>query len=68
MGKVGYQVGISKVELSKYNSVWILLALYRLINRKLHYRMGVIEYNLLRVIKRFTYEKCISFKGALESV
>ena len=55
---------ISQVEITNDNSVWVPFVLERLINRKLHYRMGVSGYNVLRVIKRFSYEKCISFKSA----
>ena len=35
--------------------------LERLINRKLHYMGGVSEYNVLRVVKRFTFGGRISF-------
>ena len=42
-----------QVEISDNNSVWVLFALERLIIRKLNYRMGVSEYNVLRVIRRF---------------
>ena len=59
---------IPHVELSKDNSFWILFVLARLIGRKLHYWMVVSEYNVLRVINRFTYKKCFSFKSALELV
>ena len=47
---------IAQVELSKDNSVSILIVLERLISRKLHYRMGVSGYSVLRVIKRVTFK------------
>ena len=52
---------MSQVGRSKGNSVWIRFVLEPLINRKLHYRRDVSEYNVLRVKKRFPYEKRISF-------
>ena len=57
---------ISQVEITNDNSVWVPFVLERLINRKLHYRMGVSGYNVLRVIKRFSFWNRIPFKTALE--
>ena len=53
---------ISQVEITNDNSVWVPFVLERLINRKLHYRMGVIEYNVLRATNRFNYEIAPFFK------
>ena len=66
--KLGYKVKISHVELSKDNIVWIPFLLDRLIYRKLHYMRGVMEYNVLRVVKRFTFGKRIYFNSALSLV
>ena len=43
------------MELPKDDIVWILFVIGRLINRKFHYRMGVSDYNVLRVVKRFAF-------------
>ena len=47
---------IRQVELAKCNSVRILFVLERPINRKLHYRRDVSEYNVLRVKSVFAAE------------
>ena len=59
--EIWHYVKISQVEHSKDNIAWVLFVLERLINRKLHYRLGVSGYNVLRVIKRFAFKKVYFF-------
>ena len=55
-GKLGYSVKIPNVEISKENYFRVQFVLERLVNRKLHYMMGSIEYSVLRVAKRLALE------------
>ena len=55
---------IAHVSLSKDISARSLFAIERLVNRKLHYTAGVIDYNVLRVVKRFPFRKAYFFSKA----